>query len=420
MKCVIAGAELCTAKGRMRRDILIENGKIAALVPQLPHIPEAVYFQLNDCIVFPGFVDVHVHLREPGFSYKETMESGTMAAARGGYTAVCAMPNINPTPDCPEHLAPQLARIREGARVRVYPYGTITKGEQGEELADLEGLAPDVVAFSDDGRGVQNEAVMEKAMEKAAKLGKLIVAHCEDNSLLHGGYIHDGDYARMFGHAGISSESEWRQIERDLDLVRKTGAGYHVCHVSTRQSVTLIRMAKTEGLNVTCETAPHYLTLTDLDLQEDGRFKMNPPLRSESDRQALLQGLKDGTVDLIATDHAPHSAEEKSKGLKGSLMGVVGLETAFPILFTKLVRSGLCSLEELITWLHDNPSRRFGIGTPLEVGQPADLTAFDLTEQYIIDPAEFQSKGRSTPFAGEKVWGRCRLTMVNGDVIWEE
>jgi dihydroorotase len=330
------------------------------------------------------------------------------------------MPNLKPAPDNREHLNQQLEIIAKDARVRVFPYGTITVGEKGKELADMEGMAEKVVAFSDDGRGVQNELMMKKAMETAVKLDKLIAAHCEDEQLLHGGYIHDGVYAMTHGHQGISSESEWGQIARDLELVRKTGCAYHVCHISTKESVELMRKAKSEGLDVSCETAPHYLVLCDEDLKDDGRFKMNPPIRDKADREALLKGLKDGTIDMIATDHAPHSEEEKSKGLKGSMMGIVGLETAFPILYTKLVKAGLCTLEQLVQWFHTNPAKRFKIGTPLEVGQPADLTIYDLERAYDINPAEFKSKGRSTPFAGEHVWGFCKLTMVNGTIVWEE
>ena len=420
MKYLISGATVCLAEGISHCDILVDHGRIAAISPLLPAVGDVIVIDAKEFHLFPGFVDVHVHLREPGFSYKETMASGTMAAARGGYTTVCAMPNLNPAPDCMEHLELQLALIREGARVHVHPYGTITVGEKGRNLADLEDLAPYVAGFSDDGRGVQAAGMMELAMRTTKKLGKIIVAHCEDETLIQGGYIHDGAYAKAHGHPGISSESEWRQVERDLELVRKTGCPYHVCHVSTKESVALLRRAKAEGLNVTCETAPHYLVFTEEDLQEDGRFKMNPPLRGAEDRAALLEGLLDGTVDMIATDHAPHAAEEKDKGLKGSLMGIVGLETAFPVLYTKLVREGHATLPQLIRWLSENPARRFGIGARLEVGQPADLTLFDLNRDYLIDPSEFQTQGRSSPFAGLHVWGRCQLTMVDGTIVWEE
>lgn len=355
---------------------------------------------------------MHVHLREPGFSYKETIRTGSLAAAHGGYTAVGAMPNLNPVPDSMETLQMELDAIQKDAVIRVLPYGAITKGEQGRELADLDAMAPYVVAFSDDGKGVQDREMMRRAMLEAKRLGKLIVAHCEDNSLLRGGYIHDGAYARAHGHRGICSESEWRPIQRDLELVRETGCGYHVCHISTKESVALIRKAKAEGLNVTCETGPHYLLLDDSCLQEDGRFKMNPPLRDKADREALLEGLADGTIDMIATDHAPHSAEEKGGGLEKSAMGIVGLETAFPLLYTYLVKPGVISFARLMELLHDAPCRRFGIA-------PATgFTVFDLNRTYPIDPAEFLSMGRATPFAGWSVQGRCLLTAMDGQAVW--
>ena len=368
----------------------------------------------DHCAIFPGFCDVHVHFREPGFSYKESIASGSSAAARGGYTAVCTMPNLNPVPDSPEHLALQEELIRDQAKVRVLPYGAITVGEQGAELARLEALAPRVVAFSDDGRGVQNDDMMRAAMLEAKRLGKLIAAHCEDNRLLHGGYIHDGAYARAHGHAGICSESEWGQIKRDLELVRETGCAYHVCHISTKESVALLRAAKAEGLDVSCETGPHYLVLDENDLQEDGRFKMNPPLRSREDREALLEGLLDGTIDMIATDHAPHSAAEKAKGLKGSAFGVVGLETAFPVLYTKLVLPGVLSLERLLDLLVYKPRKRFGI--PLE---QEDYSLWDLDAEFSVDPADFLSKGRATPFAGMRVKGRCLATVCGGRLVYQ-
>jgi len=363
-------------------------------------------------VVLPGFVDVHVHLREPGFSYKETIRSGSLAAAHGGYTTVCAMPNLNPVPDSMEHLQPELDAIRRDAGIRVLPYGAITEGEKGEKLADLDAMAPYVVAFSDDGKGVQDREMMRVAMLKAKQLGRLIVAHCEDNSLLHGGYIHDGAYARTHGHRGICSESEWRPIQRDLELVRETGCGYHVCHISTKESVDLIRKAKAEGLDVTCETGPHYLLLDDSCLQEDGCFKMNPPLRDKADREALLEGLADGTIDMIATDHAPHSAEEKGRGLEKSAMGIVGLETAFPLLYTELVEPGVISMERLMELLHDAPCRRFNI--PTDTG----FTVFDLNDTYRIDPADFLSMGKATPFTGWEVQGRCLLTAAGETAVW--
>ncbi len=366
--------------------------------------------------IFPGFCDVHVHFREPGFSYKETIASGSRAAARGGYTAVCAMPNLNPVPDSPEHLQEEEALIRAaGGTVAVYPYAALTVGEKGRESADLEGLAPRVIAFSDDGKGVQSESMMRSLMERCAKLGKIIAAHCEDESLLYGGYIHDGAYAKAHGHKGICSESEWGPIRRDLRLAKETGCAYHVCHISCRESVALIRQAKAEGVNVTCETAPHYLLLDESVLQEDGRFRMNPPIRGKADREALVEGLLDGTIDMIATDHAPHSAEEKSRGLAGSAFGVVGLETAFPALYTGLVRPGILALERLVELMAVTPRERFGI--PL---REDDRTEWDLEREYEIDPAEFLSMGRATPFAGMKVFSRCLKTVRAGRTVFEE
>ena len=370
------------------------------------------FFNSPEYSVLPGFCDVHVHFREPGFSYKETILSGSRAAARGGYTAVCTMPNLNPVPDSPKTLQPQLDAIEKDARIAVYPYGAITKGEKGEVLADLEAMAPKVVGFSDDGRGVQSPLLMEQAMRKARELGKLIVAHCEDNSLLRGGYIHDGRYARDHGHRGICSESEWGPIARDLELAAKTGASYHVCHISTKESVEIIRQAKKSGVDVTCETGPHYLTMDDSMLREEGRFKMNPPLRSKDDREALVEGLRDGTIDMIATDHAPHSAEEKSRGLQGSAFGVVGLETAFPILYTCLVRPGLLPMDRLLAALVTNPRNRFGI----PMGN--DFSVWDLNAQYQIDPGDFLSQGKATPFEGWQVFGRCMATFWDGKPVY--
>jgi len=362
--------------------------------------------------VFPGFCDVHVQFREPGFSYKETMLTGSAAAARGGYTDVCTMPNLNPVPDSVEHLAAQRVLIPpEG--IHIHPYGAITVGQRGEALGDLAGMAPDCVAFSDDGRGVQSESLMRQAMQEAKRLGKLIVAHCEDNSLLHGGYIHDGAYAAAHGHRGICSESEWGPIARDLKLAEETGCAYHVCHISCKESVELIRQAKARGVNVTCETAPHYLTMDDSFLQEDGRFKMNPPLRSAADREALVQGIADGTIDCIATDHAPHSAEEKAKGLEHSAFGVVGLETAFPAIYTHLVRPGIITLEQAVACLTDHPRRRFGL-------DPGDsFTVWELSEPHAVDPDEFHTLGRATPYAGETLYGRCVLTVADGNIVYK-
>lgn len=370
-------------------------------------------FDDNGYAVFPGFCDVHVHFREPGFSYKETVASGCAAAAAGGYTAVCAMPNLNPVPDSREHLAAELAVIQRDAAINVLPYAAITVGQRGEQLAALEEMAADVAGFSDDGRGVQRDEMMREAMLRAKKLGKMIVAHCEVNELLRGGYIHDGAYARAHGHRGICSESEYRQIERDLKLVEETGCAYHVCHISAKESVALIRQAKARGLDVSCETAPHYLLLDDSMLQEEGRFKMNPPVRGREDRLALIEGIQDGTIDIIATDHAPHSAEEKSRGLEKSAFGIVGLETAFPVLYTGLVLTGIISLEKLVALLSTNPRRRFNI--PL-TGE--DCCVWDLNERYTIDPTAFRSMGRATPFAGMEVCGRCVKTVYNGETVY--
>ena len=366
--------------------------------------------------LFPGFCDVHVHFREPGFSYKETIRTGSRAAARGGYTAVCAMPNLNPVPDSLKHLAEEEKAIAAaGGEVAVFPYGALTIGEKGQEAADLEGMAPRVIAFSDDGKGVQSESMMRALMERTKKLGKIIAAHCEDESLVRGGYIHDGRYAAQHGHRGICSESEWAPIQRDLRLAGETGCAYHVCHISCRESVELIREAKKEGVNVTCETAPHYLVLDEGDLQEDGRFRMNPPIRSREDREALIEGALDGTIDMIATDHAPHSREEKSGGLSGSAFGVVGLECAFPVLYTELVKTGILPMDRLMDMMVFAPRERFGI--PLEEG---DESLWDLEAAYTLDPESFLSMGKATPFAGRQVFGRCLQTWHRGKTVYRE
>ena len=363
--------------------------------------------------LFPGFCDVHVHFREPGFSYKETIQTGCAAAARGGYTAVCAMPNLSPVPDSPETLAAETSMIRKSASINVYPYGAITKGERGGELSDMDAIAGDVIAFSDDGKGVQSEDMMRAAMLKAKRLGRIITAHCEDETLLRGGYIHDGSYAAAHGHRGICSESEWGQICRDLRLAAETGCAYHVCHISTKESVALIRAAKAAGIDVTCETAPHYLLLDENDLREEGRFKMNPPLRSREDREALLEGLADGTIDMIATDHAPHTEEEKSRGLESSAFGVVGLECAFPVLYTGLVKAGIISVERLTELLTTNPRRRFHI--PLG----NDFSLWDLEYKGTVDPSVFLSKGKATPFEGREIYGKCVLTVCGGRIVYK-
>ncbi len=379
-------------------------------VGKVLHLPKEL--DSSKYTILPGFCDVHVHFREPGFSYKETILSGCQAAAHGGYTTVCTMPNLNPVPDNASHLQEQISLIQKEATIQVFPYGAITIGEKGEELSEMEEMAPGVIAFSDDGRGVQSAEMMRQAMRRAKTLGKIITAHCEDNTLLFGGYIHDGTYAKEHGHKGICSESEWGQIKRDLALAKETGCAYHVCHISTKESVELIREAKKEGVDVTCETAPHYLLLNENDLQEDGWFKMNPPLRSPDDQKALLEGIQDGTIDMIATDHAPHSAEEKAKGLKDSAFGIVGLETAFPLLYTCLVKENVISLEKLIDLLVMNPRRRF------QITDEDSYSVWDLNEEYVIDPKDFLSKGKATPFAGKKVSGRCFFTVCNGKIVY--
>ncbi len=374
----------------------------------------ALSSNIDNLCVIPGFCDVHVHFREPGFFYKESIETGSKASARGGYTAVCTMPNLNPVPDSVENISIQTDIVKNTSCIHVYPYGSITVGQKGEELSDMDGMKDIAIAFSDDGRGVQSDEMMEKAMLKAKSLGKMIVAHCEVNALLKGGYIHDGEYAKAHGHKGICSASEYEQIARDLELVKKTGCAYHVCHISTKESVELIRKAKKEGLNVSCETAPHYLVMDDSDLQEDGKFKMNPPLRSKEDKLALIEGIKDGTIEMIATDHAPHSKEEKSKGLSNSAFGIVGIETAFAVCYTGLVKTGIITLEKLIDLLAINPRKRFNI--PLG----KDFSVWDLNEEFTVNPEEFLSKGRATPFEGQKLFGVNLLTVCDGKVVYKK
>ena len=421
MRYLLQNAQILSSGGVFRAaDVLLSGGRIVSIGDRISCHADAVSIDLHKAVLFPGFVDVHVHLREPGFSYKETIRTGTLAAAHGGFAHVAAMPNLDPVPDCAAALDLQRAIIEKDALVHVHPYGAISVGEKGERLADLEGLAPGVIAFSDDGCGVQSESLMREAMMQCRRLGKILAAHCEDNSLLHGGYIHDGAYARAHGHRGICSESEWGPIARDLRLAEQTGCAYHVCHVSTKESVALIRAAKRRGVDVTCETAPHYLTFTDEDLQEDGRFKMNPPLRAREDRDALIEGLLDGTIDMLVTDHAPHSREEKARGLEKSAMGVVGLETSFAASYTALVQTGILPLGKLVDLMHGAPMRRFGCGTELAEGQPADLTAFDLTKTYSVDPETFLTMGRATPFAGCALTGVCKLTMIGGEPVWKE
>ena len=419
MSLLLTGGAVFLNGSFQNMDVAINQGRIVSVSSSLEN---ASVIELHNRLIVPGFVDVHVHLREPGFSYKETISSGTAAAAAGGYTAVCAMPNLKPVPDNADALGLQLDLIRKNAKVRVYPYGAITRREKGEELADLAEMAPDVAGFSDDGRGVQSREMMRQAMLLAKSLDKPIVAHSEDESLLTKGWaIHDGDFARRNGFPGNDPASEWKQVERDIQLVRETGCRYHVCHISTKESVALIRAAKAEGLPVTCETGPHYLVMCDEDLLDEGRFKMNPPIRSAEDRDALVAGLLDGTVDCIATDHAPHSAEEKSKGLRGSLNGIVGLETAFPILYTNLVETGIVPLETILNALCVNPRKIFGLpGGELTEGQPADLTVLDLNRPHIIDSSTFRSLGRATPFEGWGVSAAVAMTICGGEIVYHD
>lgn len=414
---MLKGGKVFSGNRLLDADILLRDGVIAELLPNIPVPDGAEVLDASSCIVSPGLVDVHVHFREPGYTYKETIRTGSLAAARGGYTAVCTMPNLNPVPDSTETLEVELEAIRKGAVVDVLPYCSITKGRLGRELVDMEALKDRCVAFSDDGSGVQDDAVMLEAMRSAAALDCIIAAHCEVNSLLRGGYIHDGAYCAAHGHKGICSESEWGQIARDLELAAATGCRYHVCHISTARSVELIREAKASGVRVTCETGPHYLTLCEDDLQEEGRFKMNPPLRTAADREALIEGLRDGTIDVIATDHAPHSAEEKSRGLAGSAMGIVGLETAFPVLYTKLVRTGRISLERLLEAMAVAPREAFRIGGGMAVGAPADLVMIDTDAEQVVDSASFASMGHSTPFDGWALSSKVRMTIKNGNIV---
>ena len=421
MKLLLKGGQVFKDGGFHLSDVLISEGKVflSSSFSQ-PDTFGAEVFDIKNKYVFPGFTDVHIHLREPGFSYKETALTGSLAAAAGGYTAVFAMPNVNPPPDSAERLRDMLEYYSRSAVCEVYQYGTITEGRRGECVAPLEDMA-EAVAFTDDGSGIQDESVMLEAMRRAAAMGKIIAAHCEDESLVRGGYIHDGEYAKSHGHRGICSESEWRPIERDIRLAAETGCDYHVCHVSAKESVDIIRKAKAAGIKISAETAPHYLLLDDSMLEEDGRFKMNPPIRSAADREALIEGILDGTIDMIATDHAPHSAEEKSRGLEGSLMGVVGLECAFPALYTGLVESGRISLEMLVDKMASVPAKRFGVsGGEIMDGGDADLCVFDLDSEYVINAEKFQSKGKCTPFDGMRVHGKCVMTVKKGNVIWRE
>lgn len=421
MGLMLSGGWIYKGEGFSRGDIFIKDGIVVDILP--PDVSgdargfTPVFYK--DMYIIPGFADVHVHLRQPGFSYKETIKTGTMAGARGGYTALCTMPNLNPVPDSEETLKLQTDIIDRDALIKVYPYASITKEQKGETLTDFAGLKDKVVGFSDDGKGVQRDFMMESAMTKAKENDVIIAAHCEDEALLFGGYIHKGKYAAAHGHKGIGSDSEYVQVRRDIELVQKTGCRYHICHVSTKESVEAIRQAKARGLSVTAETAPHYLLLTEDDLREDGSFKMNPPLRTAKDKQALIDGIIDGTLDIIATDHAPHSIEEKSKGLEGSAFGVVGLETAFPVLYTELVLTGLIPLHRLIQLMSDKPREVFRLPGGLTPGQPADIAILDLSPSYTIDPESFLSMGRSTPFAGRQVRGRVQATYCDGKKVFE-
>ena len=419
MEILLKGGAIVNGSGTVTGDILVRDGMIAAVGTDIAAPAGAEVLDVTGLAVVPAFADIHVHFREPGFTYKETIRTGSIAAARGGYTAVCAMPNLDPVPDSPETLAVEQAAIDRGAVIDVLPYCSITKGRKGLELVDFKALKDKCIAFSDDGSGVQSDGMMRSAMQAAAREGVILAAHCEDNALLRGGYIHDGRYCAQHGHKGICSESEWGQIARDLKLCEETGCRYHVCHISTKESVALIRDAKARGVRVTCETAPHYLALCEDDLQEDGRFKMNPPLRGAEDREALIEGLADGTVDAIATDHAPHSAEEKSRGLVHSAMGIVGLETSFPVLYTTLVLTGRISLERLVEAMSAAPRRIFRLGGgALAPGMPADITVLDLEKEYNIDSRSFLSMGKATPFDGWKVRGEVVMTMKDGRAVY--
>ena len=402
-----------------RLDVAIKGSDIECIAADIEPCEGDKVIDCSGRIVVAGLVDLHVHLREPGFSAKETIATGTMAAAHGGFTTVCAMPNLAPAPDSLENLQTQLDIIKRDAKIKVLPYATITRERYGRELVDFAVLKPLVAGFSDDGSGVQSEDVMRQAMTEAAKNNAIIAAHCEVDALLRKGYIHDGEYAAQHGHRGICSESEWAQIKRDIELAGEADCRYHVCHISTKESVALIREAKRRGVKITCETGPHYLTMCDMDLQEDGRFKMNPPIRSAADRDALIEGLQDGTIDVVATDHAPHTAEEKSRGLELSAMGVVGLETSFAVIYTHLVRKGVISLEKAIDVMAEAPRRIFGLGGGLMEGEKADVAVFDLAAEWNVEPEKFLSKGHATPFEGWHLWGECCLTVVDGKIVYE-
>lgn len=418
-RIILKGGTAVRGGRSAKADIAVRGGIIESIADEIKAEAEDRTIDCTGRMVTGGLVDLHVHLREPGFSAKETIASGTAAAARGGFTTVCAMPNLSPAPDSMENLRRETDIIARDAVIKVLPYATITLGRKGERLVDFAALKPYVAGFSDDGSGVQSDAMMREAMTEAAANGCIIAAHCEVNELLRGGYIHDGEYAALHGHKGICSESEWRQIERDIELAAATGCRYHVCHISTKESVALIREAKRSGVRITCETGPHYLTMCDMDLKEEGRFKMNPPIRSAADRDALLEGIQDGTIDVIATDHAPHTAEEKSRGLAGSAMGVVGLETSFAVIYTKLVRTGIITPEKMTDIMSEAPRRIFSLGGGLAEGEAADIAVFDTEREFTVDPAAFRSKGRSTPFEGWRLRGDCVLTISDGRIVYE-
>ena len=419
-KLLLKGGTVVAEGVSRKADVLVADGKIAAISETIEADDATEVFDAEGCVVTYGLADVHVHLREPGYSVKETIATGTRACAHGGVTTVCSMPNLQPAPDAPETIAVQQQMIDEQAVIEVLPFATISSKRAGRELADIEALRPLSVGYSDDGNGIQTEPLMRQAMQRIAAVDGIIAAHCEDDSLLHAGYIHAGEYAREHGHKGICSESEWGPIKRDVKLAEEIGCRYHVCHISTKESVAIIREAKQKCAHISCETAPHYLVLCDENLQEDGRFKMNPPLRAKEDKAALIEGIKDGTIEVIATDHAPHTAEDKSRGLKGSMMGIVGIETSFAICYTHLVRKGVITIEKLIALMSENPRRIFRLGGAMKVGERANIAVFNVTEPYKINSAEFLSMGKATPFEGEEVYGRCMLTLFGGEKVWNE
>ena len=420
LNVLIKNAQVYYENTLQKADMLVENGTVVSIGAGIAVSCDVPVVDAENLMILPGFADVHVHLREPGFSYKETIATGTAAAARGGFTLVCSMPNLNPVPDCAENMAVQQEIIDRDAVIDVLPYAAITIGEKGRQLVDFESLADKCFAFSDDGKGVQKDEMMKEAMLRAKALGKPIVAHCEDESLLYGGYIHDGEYARLHGHRGICSESEWGQVARDVELVKETGVQYHVCHISTKETVDIVRKAKAAGLKVSCETAPHYLALCDMELQEHGRFKMNPPIRSAQDRDALIKGVQDGTIEVIATDHAPHSAEEKLRGLEKSNMGVVGIETSFAAMNTYMVKRGYITMEKLCEVMSINPRKLFGLPHGIKLGEKADFVLVDPDKEWVVNPEEFASKGRFTPFEGVTLYGDVLMTVYNGQTVYNK